>query len=158
MDQYVVIIGSECRACGVQLLPWRFKHAGENTLNSQHPREHPSEYPNQHPSEHTSERPGEHFSEHTINSEHPCCCCCSYINSHSQVRGHRTGSSRSGAEEYPREKHKPKVVHAYITADAIHASTRNIYSGVKVKSGVSLRCARSILVHTSQCSRLEKPT
>ena len=24
------------------------------------------------------------------------------------------------------EKHKPKVVHAYITADAIHASTRNI--------------------------------
>ena len=33
----------------------------------------------------------------------------------------------SGAEEYPREKHtQPKVVHAYITADAIHASTRNI--------------------------------
>ena len=31
-------------------------------------------------------------------------------------------------EEYHREtKHKqPKVVHAYITADAIHASTRNI--------------------------------
>ena len=33
----------------------------------------------------------------------------------------------SGAEECPREKHKqPKVVHAYITADAIHASTRNM--------------------------------
>ena len=32
----------------------------------------------------------------------------------------------TGAEEYPREKHKPKVVHAYIIADAIHASTRNI--------------------------------
>ena len=33
-----------------------------------------------------------------------CCCCCSYIltliiNSHNQVRGHRTGSSHSGAEE-----------------------------------------------------------
>ena len=32
------------------------------------------------------------------------CCCCSHINSHNQVRGHRTGSSHSGAEEYPREK------------------------------------------------------
>ena len=51
----------------------------------------------------------------------------SHINSHNQVRGHRTGSSHSGAEEYPREKHtQPKVVHAYITADAIHASPRNI--------------------------------
>ena len=59
-----------------------------------------------------------------------CCCCCSHINSHNQVRGHRTGSSHSGAEEYPREKHKqPKVVHAYITADVIHASTRNIKKG-----------------------------
>ena len=56
-----------------------------------------------------------------------CCCCCSHINSHNQVRGHRTGSSHSGAEEYPRENHtQPKVVHTYITADAIHASTRNI--------------------------------
>ena len=32
-----------------------------------------------------------------------CCCCCSHINSHDQVRGHRTGSSHSGAEEYARE-------------------------------------------------------
>ena len=31
------------------------------------------------------------------------CCCCSHINSNNQVRGHRTGSSHSGAEEYPRE-------------------------------------------------------
>ena len=47
--------------------------------------------------------------------------------SHNQVRGHRTGSRHSGAEEYPTKKHKqPKVVHAYVTADAIHASTRNI--------------------------------
>ena len=50
---------------------------------------------------------------------------------------------------------KPKVVHAYIAGDAIHACTKNIQ---KVKSGVSLRCARSILVHTSHYSRLEKPT
>ena len=35
-----------------------------------------------------------------------CCCCCSHMNSHNQVRGHTTGSSHSGAEEYPREKHK----------------------------------------------------
>ena len=49
---------------------------------------------------------------------------------------------------------KPKVVHAYITADAIHASTKT----TKMKSGVSLRCARSILVHMSYYSRLEKPT
>ena len=35
-----------------------------------------------------------------------CSCCCSHITSHNQVRGHRTGSSHSGAEEYPREKHK----------------------------------------------------
>ena len=47
-------------------------------------------------------------------------CCCSHISSHNQVRGHRTGSSYSRAEEYPREKHtQPTVVHAYITADAI---------------------------------------
>ena len=30
-----------------------------------------------------------------------CCCCCSHINSNNQVHGHRTGSSHSGAEEYP---------------------------------------------------------
>ena len=48
------------------------------------------------------------------------CCCCSHINSHNQVRGHRIGSTHSGAQEYPREKHKQsKVLHAYITADAI---------------------------------------
>ena len=38
-----------------------------------------------------------------------CCCCCSHIISHKQVRGHRTGSSHSGAEEYPRENtHNPR--------------------------------------------------
>ena len=56
----------------------------------------------------------------------------------------------------PGQKHKPKLVHAYITAEVIHASARNIE---KVKSGVSLQCARSIrLVHKSHYSRLEKPT
>ena len=40
-----------------------------------------------------------------------CCCCCSHINSHNQVRGHRTGSSHSGAEEYPsqgKNTHNPR--------------------------------------------------
>ena len=31
-------------------------------------------------------------------------CCWSHNNSHSRVRGHRTGSSHSGVEEYPTEK------------------------------------------------------
>ena len=45
--------------------------------------------------------------ERSRNRQHfSCCCCCrSHINLHNQVRGHRTGSSDSGAEEYPREKH-----------------------------------------------------
>ena len=39
-----------------------------------------------------------------------CYCCCSHINSHSQVRGHRTGSSHSGMEEITQEKNtKSKV-------------------------------------------------
>ena len=55
------------------------------------------------------------------------CCCCSHINSNNQVRGHRTGSSHSGAEEYPREKTQTKGgTRIYIRADAIHASTRKI--------------------------------
>ena len=38
-----------------------------------------------------------------------CCFCCrSHINSHNQVRGHRIGSSHSGAEEYPRGKTQTK--------------------------------------------------
>ena len=28
------------------------------------------------------------------------------------ARGHRTGSSHSGEEEYPTDKHKPKLLHA----------------------------------------------
>ena len=35
-----------------------------------------------------------------------CCCCCSHIHSHNQVHGQRTGSSYSGAGEYPREKNR----------------------------------------------------
>ena len=31
-------------------------------------------------------------------------CCCFQINSHNQVRGHRTRSSHSGVEKYPRGK------------------------------------------------------
>ena len=60
-----------------------------------------------------------------------CCCCCSHINSHDQVRGHRTGSSHSGAEEYPREKcktntNKPKVVHAYCLNPGPHAPKNSV--------------------------------
>ena len=33
------------------------------------------------------------------------CCYCSHINSHNQIRGHRTGCSHSRVEEYPKEKH-----------------------------------------------------
>ena len=38
-------------------------------------------------------------------------CCCSHINSHTEVRGHRTGSSHSGALAITRAKNtnKPKV-------------------------------------------------
>ena len=75
---------------------------------------------------------------------------CNMLLSHNQVRGHSTGSSHSGVEEYPREKKhkqdKKKVVSQhrtwYIIADAIHASARKIQ---KVKSGVRLRCCRSVL-------------
>ena len=85
-------------------------------------------------------------------------CCCSQINSHNQVRGQRTGSSHSGVEEYPRKKTqtKPKVLHAYIVAEAIHPCLRE--KNIKVKSGVSLQFARSVLVHASHYSRLKKPT
>ena len=37
-----------------------------------------------------------------------CCCCHSHINSHNQVRGHRTGYSHSGTEEYSRGKTQTK--------------------------------------------------
>ena len=54
-----------------------------------------------------------------------CCCCCSHINSHHQVRGHRTGSSHYGVEEYPREKHnKPRVVNVERLADASHTPAK----------------------------------
>ena len=41
--------------------------------------------------------------------------CCSHINSHDQVRGHRTGSSHSGAEEYPREKSQTERWYTHIS-------------------------------------------
>ena len=55
-------------------------------------------------------------------------CCWSHIISHTQVCGHRTGSSHSRGEEYPRENDgQPEVVRAYITADSVDSSTKNIY-------------------------------
>ena len=53
-------------------------------------------------------------------------------NPHNEVRGHRTGSSLSGVEEYPRKKHthrEPNVLPACIIADAIYASARRIQKG-----------------------------
>ena len=45
-----------------------------------------------------------------------CCCCCHFhINSHNQVRGHRTGPSHSGAEEYPREKNTNQRWYTHIS-------------------------------------------
>ena len=70
-----------------------------------------------------------------------CCCCCCNIKSHNQVRSHRTGSSHSGAEEYPREN-----THTTQRGTRIYHSSRNSclhQKHIKVKSGVSLRCARS---------------
>ena len=53
-----------------------------------------------------------------------------------------------------KKKIQPKVVHAYITADTSCLYQKHI----NVKSGVSLRCARSMPVHTYHYSRLEKQT
>ena len=51
----------------------------------------------------------------------------SHFNSQNDIRGHKTGSSHYEAKEYLREKHnQPKVLHAYITADATHAFTKNV--------------------------------
>ena len=63
-----------------------------------------------------------------------CCCCCSHINSHNQsvVTGQ---APVTGAEEYPREKHKqPKVVHACITADAFMPPPETYKSEIGIQS------------------------
>ena len=48
---------------------------------------------------------------------------------------------------------KQNVIHAHNIADPIHASARKLQ---KMKSGVSLRRARSMLLHTLHYSRLKK--
>ena len=50
------------------------------------------------------------------------CCCCSHINSHNQVRGHRTGSSHSGAGNYPRENTNKQRWYTHIIKIKIHSS------------------------------------
>ena len=80
-----------------------------------------------------------------------CCCCCFHINSHNLVRGLRTGSSHSGVEEYPRKKTQTKGG-TRMTQLPQFMPPPETY---KANSGVSLRCARSALVHTSHYSRLE---
>ena len=63
-----------------------------------------------------------------------CCCCCSHINSHNQVRGHRTGSSHSGAEEYrSRGKTSSQRLIACTrknTGDTINSTKYNISSNL----------------------------
>ena len=53
--------------------------------------------------------------------------CCSHINSHI-IKSVVTGQAPVTLElrNTPGKKHKPKVVHAYSTADVVHTSTRNI--------------------------------
>ena len=70
-------------------------------------------------------------------------CCCSHINSHNQVRGHRTSSSHSGAEEYPREKHthNPRW-YTHISQLTQFMPPPETYK--KSEIGSSLRCAGSM--------------
>ena len=84
-----------------------------------------------------------------------CCCCCSHINSHNQVRGHRTGSSHSGAEEYPRKKtHNPRwYTH-------ISQLTQFMPPPETYKSEIgsqSTMCQVQAGAYTLHYSRLEKP-
>ena len=58
--------------------------------------------------------------------------------------------THSGAEEYPREKHKPKVVHAYITANSIHASGRPLYPAVSGGGGCYNVSSAKLLVNLLQ--------
>ena len=74
-----------------------------------------------------------------------------------QVRGHRIGSSHSGAEEYPREK--TRTNQRWYT----HRSqlTQFMPPPKTYKSEIGNQptmCQVHILVHTSHYSRLEKPT
>ena len=85
----------------------------------------------------------------------PCCCCCSHINSHNRVRGHRTGSSHFGAEEYPEKKIKRTK-----SGTRIHHSWSKSYICQKIckwnqKSGYVR--IRPILVYAFQDLQL-KPT
>ena len=88
-------------------------------------------------------------------------CCCSHINSHvikSVVTGQAPVILEWRNSPGKKAQTKPKVVHAYIilVADAIHASATKMQ---RMRSRVSLRCARSILVHTYVALLApEKPT
>ena len=87
------------------------------------------------------------------------CCCCSHINSHNQVRGHRTGSSHSGAEEYPRKKHEQTKGGARIPG--ISQLTQFMPPPETYKSEIGSQptmCQVRTGVYVSLHSRLEKPT
>ena len=70
--------------------------------------------------------------QHTLNC---CCCCCSHINSHNQVRGHRTGSSHSGAEEYQLWKHGVTIFNAPLPGVAAISRTG---TGIHIVVGATI--------------------
>ena len=77
-------------------------------------------------------------------------------NPHNEVRGHRTGSSLSGVEEYPREKTHTQNQTCYPHVSLLTQFMPLPEEYKKVKSRVSRRCSRSMLVHTSHYSRLNR--
>ena len=70
------------------------------------------------------------------------CCCCSHINSHNQVRGHRTGPVTLELRNTPEKKkyertNKPKVVHAYNPNPNPNPNPHNTLSVVCLDHGVA---------------------
>ena len=84
-----------------------------------------------------------------------CRCCCYHINSHNQVRVYRAGSSHSGSEEYPQGQSTTTKGGTRIYHSRRNSCLRQKHK--EVKAVASLRCARSILVHTFHHSRRRKP-
>ena len=82
-----------------------------------------------------------------------CCFCCSRFSFHNQVRGHRTGSNHSGAEKNANNKAQTNQRWYTHVSELTHVMPPP--ETYKMKSGVYLRCARSILVHMSHYWRQE---
>ena len=88
-----------------------------------------------------------------------CCCCCSHINSHNQVRDHRTGSSHSRAEEYPREKMQTNQRwFTHVSRLTQFMPSPETYKKRNRESAYDVPGPYWTMVHTSHYPRLEKPT